>query len=471
MISEFVQCQKYTPKLSLILTIQHFRVYMIKINNSIKFDSALVISSLIALKFLIVLVGIPIIVATFPDGWNTGNWPDQYDKIAINLINDNGYRIYPEGAETLQRMPGYPLLLAVLFTLFKKSITVVQFFNVIFSSLAAFIVMRMTFLITQSSKASYLAVIIALFYPGIIVADGRGGLESLYTLFITLTFIILFKSVNDKKLVNYIYLGIVLGFTLLIKSTLILLPSVTLIYLIYRRSDISGLIFASKAFSLTVIFMLLILSPWIVRNYQLTSKFIPMTTLSGVAAFQGLHLNKNITSNNNSKDILADTVNEQRRIAKELNLKFIPESFFFQVFYNTNDEIVFNDYLAKKSTEMYLSSPELIIKGVIGNSLGFWFLGKTKKSTFINFLLVFPFLVLSVYGAVVSIKRNYAVVPLILICLALYAPHVMIIGVSRYHIPLVPLLGILVSIGILSLKNSIYEKYFKYNNKELFLKG
>ena len=419
------------------------------ITTIIRTNPGIVFSILFALKLAIVLIGIPVLVTLFPGGWNTGHWPDGYDQLAINLLESNNFRFYPDTSETLLRMPGFPIVLAAIFAMFGKNLIAVQIFNVICSTLTAYIVMHVTRTVTQSRDMAIVAAVITLFYPGIVIADGRGGLESFYMLFIMLTITLLYNALREQRLIGYLYFGAALGFTLLIKSTLILLPSAVFIYLLFNDKTWQGISFAFKALTLSSLITLLVLSPWIVRNYALTSKLIPTTSIIGLAAFQGLYLNKNLDSHRNCEEILKEAAKEQNKIANDQHLKF--KSGFFQHFYETKDELEFYNLLADRSFSEYLTSPSLLAKGFFANSLGFWFQGKTRKSTILNIILVIPFLILSLVGSVMAIRKGFQVVPLLLAIAALYAPHSVLIGLSRYHIPIAPLLATLSSISIVTL--------------------
>jgi 4-amino-4-deoxy-L-arabinose transferase-like glycosyltransferase len=177
------------------------------------------------------------LVSLFPDGWNTGHWPDAYHRLAQNMLDGNGFRFYPDTADTLFRMPGYPIILSMIFALFGKSIIAVQVFNVICSSIAAYIAMKIAISLSKSTFVGFLAAAITMFYPAVIISDGRGGPESLYMLTVIALLAILIRSVYSNKLIYYFYFGILLGVALLIKSTLAFLPATLLIYLFIKAKE------------------------------------------------------------------------------------------------------------------------------------------------------------------------------------------------------------------------------------------
>ena len=65
----------------------------------------------IAIKGLVLFAGIPAFQALHPEEYQADLFPDRYDLIASNLIEGNGYRFFPDTAETTIRTPGFVLAL------------------------------------------------------------------------------------------------------------------------------------------------------------------------------------------------------------------------------------------------------------------------------------------------------------------------------------------------------------------------
>src|SRR5579885_2325011 len=83
---------------------------------------ALLAIAAVAIKGLILFVGIPAYESFFHTEYQADLFPDQYDLLAQNLIDGHGYRFLPETASTTIRTPGFVLVLAGLFFLFGKSL-------------------------------------------------------------------------------------------------------------------------------------------------------------------------------------------------------------------------------------------------------------------------------------------------------------------------------------------------------------
>jgi hypothetical protein len=232
--------------------------------------------------------------------------------------------------------------------------------------------------------------------------------------------------------------GAVLGLTLVVRSTPILFPVVLLVYLLFvERRKVT----AFRNVGVMVAAMLVVLSPWIVRNYRLTSEFVPTASVLGVSAQTGLYLATHPTIGN----VLVDTEAsyERNRLAWQLGYNFRPG--YYQYFYSSADEVAFSHYLFQKVVEKYKTFPLLFLKTVVHNLFNFWCGGKTWKSVAIDALIQFPLVVLAATGVAACWRngRLNAVAPLVLLILYIVGVSVPILAQARYSAPLIPFLSIL----------------------------
>jgi 4-amino-4-deoxy-L-arabinose transferase-like glycosyltransferase len=435
------------------------------------YEPRIIIVLLFLIKLLLIIIGIPILVFFFPDGWNTGHWPDGYDRLAQNMLQGHGFRFHPNTADTMLRMPGYPLVLMVIFTIFGKSIVAVQVFNIVCSTIAAFIAMHITISLSKSNLAGSFTAIVTMLYPAVLISDGRGGPESLYMLALVSTVALLYKAVFSKRLIYYVYFGLSLGMTLLIKSTIAFLPLTLLVFLVFYLKKPRKVGKAIISLGMASVTTALVLTPWIVRNYSLTSEFVPATSITGVAAFQGLHINKQSSLSKYLGTNLSEAKMQQNLIANDLDLGNIPRG-ILQHFFTTKDELIFSDYLINHTYSEYIESPTLLMKGIIGNSLGFWFRGKSLNSTLLNIFVVLPLIVISIHGCFIAFQNKYRIALLLLVIMTVYVPHIFLIGLARYHVPITPLLAILSSFSLsYYLNKSFRDKHIlTSNNSHLIVK-
>ena len=398
---------------------------------------------LFVIKAGMVLVIIPQLHKSFPDVYAKCHFPDRYDRIAMNLVNGNGYRIYPETAETCMRGPGYVLVLAGIFSLFGKSLVATQIVNILLAIATAYVTMRLSQKMMNRSVGTLVASLFFLFHPATILAETRGGVETLLTFLIVTFIFFLYRAIETTRHRDYVIAGSMLGLALLVKSTPILFPAFILPYLLckYKKNSTKS-IFTS--FLVMLVGVCVIYSPWVFRNYLVSGKFVPMMTLKGAAAYQGLYLNKNIFSTKPCISLLIEAANEQNSLANEAGLRF--KRGFFQYFYSTNDEITFDKLLFAKVMQEYKESPLLLMKCCLLNFLGFWFRGGGDTSTLLNTLLTVPVLILVIVGTYVGYKNKLNITPMLIFIGAYIILHLPLLGWARYHVPLIPFFSILASL-------------------------
>ena len=408
----------------------------------------------LVLKLVLVLLVIPIITEHLP--YTIGGFVDRYDNIAENLLAGNGYRIYPDTSETLLRSPGYVLLLSGLFFLFGKSLAAAQIVNILCGLATAYVIVLITrqWVMPKSTGsdgdsnvewALLLPALLFLLYPGVILAETRGGVESIFMLLLTSLVLLLYRSIYSNRSRDFVVAGIALGLTMLVKSTPALIPVVFFPYLLLKAKP-TGVARTSVVtnFAIMGLVAFIMLAPWGLRNYALTGEFLLTSTVKGTTAHQGLYLNKNFGSGQDRDTLIIEATDQQSAIADELGLEHRHE--FFNLFYSTRDEVSFDRYLFQGVVEEYIAAPGLLLKSCILNFGGFWFLGRSSGATYLNIALAGPLLIIAGWGTYSGYRRRFDITPLILVMGAFIAPHLPILGVARYHVPLIPFLAILAAI-------------------------
>ena len=97
--------------------------------------------------------------------------------------------------------------------------------------------------------------------------------------------------------------------------------------------------------------MLVVLTPWIVRNYLLVHQFIPTMTIAGTSATHGLYVCKNFSFKANMGQQYSEVAKQLNTVAAQLQLPH--RAMFFQYFYNAEDEVRFNQYLLNTVYDEY----------------------------------------------------------------------------------------------------------------------
>ncbi len=397
----------------------------------------------VAVNALLLFVVVPRVSRHFMWSYTMNHYDgDGYDQIAENLADGNGYRLYPDTAKTLLREPGYPILLAGLYETFGRSLLLVQLLNLSLALATALLIMRIASQLSSSRLLIFGSPLLFLFHPETLLAESRGGVEIIFGFMLTLYVLTVYRAIRSNRWWDYLASGAVLGLTCLVRSTPILFPILLLGFLLLFKptGDSGAAIFRNV--TIMVVAMFVVLSPWIIRNYVLTKKFVPTASVLGVSAQAGLYLSTHNAIGN--RDLDTDAAWERDGLARRLGFHFKPG--YYQYFYSSADELAFSHYLFTRVLHTYESSPLLLAKTVLENaSFNFWCAGKTRKSVVMDAMVQFPLLALALLGFIVCLRNGQAknIGPMALLVVYIVAVSAPILAQARYSAPLIPFLSIL----------------------------
>jgi 4-amino-4-deoxy-L-arabinose transferase-like glycosyltransferase len=122
--------------------------------------------------------------------------------------------------------------------------------------------------------------LIAALNPIFITESASTLTEPNFLFFQLLAIYFLIKGLAENRKRDYLIYGALIGFTSLIRPVAILFPFAILLFLLIFRC------FKIKLL-LSLVALAVVLSPWIIRNYLVFDKFIPLTNLSGIVFYQG----------------------------------------------------------------------------------------------------------------------------------------------------------------------------------------
>lgn len=404
----------------------------------------------VLINALILFVVIPKVSPSIRGLYSQNQYADGYDQLAANLAAGNGYRFYPDTAQTLMREPGYPVLLAAIYKLFGSNFEFVKLLNMLVAFGVAYLMTLIGRKVSTNSVLIFGSPLLFLFHPETLIAESRGGVEILFSFMLALYTLTVYKAVDTDRWLDYAVSGAALGATLLVRSTPILFPVVLFGYFLFIRRQNKNLLVLIRNFALKISMVCLVISPWIVRNYLLTERFVPTASVLGIAAQTGLYLSTHQEIGNVQVDW--EAAMERNKLAQELGYSF--KVGYYQYFYSSADELAFSQYLLRKVVDEYDAYPLLFAKTVGLNLVRFWCGGKTGKSVTLDAIVQFPFLALALAAVVLCIKdgRAKTIAPLVLLCVYIVGVSIPILAQARYCGPLIPFMSILAVIAVLVLK-------------------
>lgn len=395
------------------------------------------IGALIA-KAVIAFVLLPSLTHYLGNNYHSDLFTDDYDLIAENLINGHGYRVYADTSETMLRSPGFVLVLAAIFALCGKSLLAVQVAQYLMSAVTSLV----TYLISQRlfscRPVSLLAGGLFLFHPVSMMSDTRAGTDTTLTLCLTVTIWLLFRAIDRRRVGDFALLGLALGYTMLVKASVALIFPFVFLFLILPPVTRSRFWRLVGNFAVTAAVAAVVMAPWVIRNFEISGKFIPTMTVAGLAIFQGEEAERHSGNGEDSWRLLDDAANEQIRIGHEMGLRMRED--FFPQFYDARDEVAFYSELGRLGWAEYRTHPALLARAIIHNCWAFWFQGRTEKATMLNIAMLLPFILLSACGAALAIQRERKSWILVIAVITYVLPHLVIIAVARYCTAVIPLL-------------------------------
>jgi 4-amino-4-deoxy-L-arabinose transferase-like glycosyltransferase len=387
---------------------------------------------------------------------------DDYDKLALNLRNGNGYRFSPETAETLLRDPGYPLSLAAAFSVLGYSLQAARLLNILFALATAWLLAKIVREFTEDRRVAAAAQILFLAHPGVLLAEARGGFESMYALCLALLVWRSIRALVSGKILDYFWVGTALGFAVLVRSSLIALPAIALVALLVRAVMTPTWRVPLARFSMFALGMCILLAPWTARNYAVVHEVVPTATISGIGIHVGEYVCRNRDSNRTLHELDRGARDERMAIAEAAGYRF--EGWYFPWFYSARDEVEFSRSLVKTATSYYIQNPGQFVRCTAMNLVKFWVAGTNELTSSLNALLQIPYLILAVCGGVHLARRGDGYVylyPILAVVAYSMVIHAVSFAQARYSVPLVPLLAILGAYPVTELWTRLAKKKLK----------
>jgi 4-amino-4-deoxy-L-arabinose transferase-like glycosyltransferase len=377
---------------------------------------------------------------------------DGYDLIANNIAHGRGYRFEPDMGETMMREPGYPMFLAGVFKIAGYRIEAARWANWLLVVAIAFLIMRLAQSVTSDLTTSLIATLLFLFHPGAIISEARAGVETLFIFAVLLFILALHEAVARGTRWHYLVAGLALGLVVQVRSTPIVFPFFLLLYLLLTANGRTERLKSVVNVAVVVLGMILVMAPWMIRNFVLVHHLIPSATVQGVAAQEGQYTCQNMSFGENFYVVQRQAGRLRAEIARRLGLRFEGE-YYYQFFYDPKDEWSFNNILLRRAEEGYTNQPLLLATCVCKNAFNLWFLGKTPHTTWLNVLVQVPFLGFAVGGLYLLWRRGLLkkMGIMLMFVLCVLAVQLPIIAHARHSVPIVPFLSIPASISLMSI--------------------
>lgn len=214
-----------------------------------------------------------------PDLPISSDFWDVYKPAAESLSKGEGFGLY-EGAPNIKAMPVFPIFVAIIYY-FGGGIKEFAAFQSLFLAgigIFAYLIAKMYL----SKKIALFAAINIMLWPYFILYTKLIYTEVIFVFFLLLAVYCLSRFMKEETYKYALLAGIFLGIATLTRAIVFLLPLwIFFSYLIVRKEIIKEY-FSWKKWGVLLVAFMIVLSPWLVRNYIHYNTLVVADGLSGM---------------------------------------------------------------------------------------------------------------------------------------------------------------------------------------------
>jgi len=363
-----------------------------------------------------------------------------FDLLGLNIWKYGEY-VFQRGIPTAHRTPIYPLFLSGVYFLFGHSYLAVRIIQSIIGGLTC-VVIYFIGKKTINKNVGFIAATISIFYPFFIYYTGYLLVETLFTFLLAVAVYWLIISAQKPDWKNLALSGIFTGLAALCKPTAFtFLPFSVLGFLV-----ILGIrkISTYRNIAIFLLFFIIILSPWVSRNYIVFKRIIPSATQLGKTLLDG--------------SVLFDAQHQWRLEQEQQTNPILLRG-------KELHEIERNDYYTKEALNFIRHNPKYMMKLAVWKFLKFWRLyphtetiytyGHSKTLLVLISLLSYGILLpFSILGIIFSIKKWKQFTFFYGLIGSFTMIHLIFWSQIRYRLPIMPYIIVFAAFSL----NSIIEK-------------
>ncbi len=369
-----------------------------------------------------------------------GNDMITYEGIAKNLLEGRWH--FGWGDEpSAHREPVYPLFVAAIYKISGESRAAVHYTQAVVCAAACGLLVLLASRLLRSRWAAVLAGALAAIYPPFLMQIQTILTEPLATFLLLVAAYLVVVGWSGTKPAALAWGGFFLGLATLTRAAnLMYAPLLALLLLtVSGPRGRPGL----KSPAVFLIVFLAVLSPWIIRNYVVFDRFIPVAVNAGGSFFRG---------NYDEGTLGAMHSNYEPQMPEEITSR-----------YEDLDEVGIDRLLMKEGVEYVRNHPSTFVKLCALKLARFWLnLGYPTPPSSMSIAYAIgngALIALALFGIFGSgLVDNRAALPVHLLVLYYTALHMLLFAVARYSIPVMPYVLAFAAAGILGVAGRAYPR-------------
>jgi len=404
----------------------------------------------------------------------------EYHQLAVSLLTKKSFEDY-----NAFRTPGYPVLVAMLYSISSSKVWFVLLFQIFLSLISVLFVYKIALIIFSRKVGLFSAFLFAIdiyqaWYTITLLTD------TFFVFLFLASIYYLCKSIKENNLLSIGLSALFLGMATLVRPISFLFPFIVIVFILFICNlKLNTKLVYSLVFGL--IFMASI-SPWLFNNYSKYGE-MQLSSISGsnllfwnvaytevyktgkpleqvrsdlydFAVKQGIDTTKKESFNNS-------------RIYSHIAQKYIKENFI--LYCSRHFMGIVNMYTSLGTKEIAsifnVKSNRLSVDPSVGPNIFRqiidFYQSKTIGEIVISLTLV-PYLLINylfaLFGVFPLIRKKEKYVYLLVFIVLYFSILTGVVGLSRYRIPVMPFINILCVVGLLTFYSKIKVKFGKANN-------
>lgn len=400
-----------------------------------------------------------------------------YNLLAKNLLHKGIFSLDGKMIN-LQRAPGYPFFIVFIYSLFGERILAVQLAQILLIAFICLLIYKIGCIVFDKN-VGVLASLITAIHPVFISQSFPLLSETLMAFLITTSIYIAIISIRTHKIKYFILLGVLLGLSALTRPISLLLPFFSIFILIFFYNWRKILRFAL----FFLIPFILVVGIWVYRNYKHTGYFIPLQAMGGRNLWSGTYIPGRGFEEHpltiKARDDLTERISakirkDYRKTIEEKSSKF--DILFYLIMREMgregikniiNDPVGLIRILPYKFGRLYIGSYSYLygVKETFSELLNSEEAIKNVKiKLFIKSCILSIsalIIILALIGIFASRARFPYILPIIILFLYWNSMFVFFETMTRYSIPILPIIILMAVKGFCSIKDTLLSNLRK----------
>ncbi|HWP41976.1 MAG TPA: glycosyltransferase family 39 protein [Blastocatellia bacterium] len=382
----------------------------------------------------------------------SSNWTNDersYNQAALNILDHHRFSTAdaPPYDPAINITPGYPLFLAFIYSITTRSIVpvlLVQFLMLAAASWLTYILARR--FVTR--QAATIGAVLCVTYPPLVFMATYRLTEVAATFLMVLFILGLLACLRGgrRQLFYALLTGIIAGIAALVRPSSGLLVLVPLAACILQRNGI-GLRRRAALFLMVSVGFAAFVAPWTIRNYTISGRFIPFSTIAGWSIFISIQQysseRNHLLTGQDWEQIIAEHRARRARARSEVEHNGLSPVVQHEVILNQS-------YMADLPRKIQEVSLKQVLIGVPLRMFSFWSVGDSLIRRFhrVAYLNYFALVLLVIAGIYLCRKELIAHWPIWIVPVYLTLVHLVFHAETRYSFPARPFLIIYAGVAL-----------------------